>query len=367
MHTDVLIIGGGLSGLHTAYECHKRNVKYLLLEARDRLGGRVLSWNADKQEYDPQLAAFDLGPSWFWPGQARMHAVLTELGLEKDIFFQYGDGDAVYEDNQGNIQRGVAGVSMSGAYRLKGGIRQLITAISDRLSNESVVCDAVVSDIKYTPENIIATFKNNNISHQVSSKRVVMALPPRVALDRINFCPAFSQDRTHQLNEVATWMAGHAKLVCIYEQGFWRKQDFSGDVISHHGPLQEVHDASAEDGSLNALFGFLGVQAVNRKDRQGELKKMAIAQLARIFGEQALNPIAVYLQDWAMEPYTSTQLDQEIQRFHPANNIGEVCEKSWADRLIWSGSEAADYSQQNNGFLEGALEASMYVSSLLQN
>ena len=367
MHTDVLIIGGGLSGLHTAYECHKRGIEYLLLEARDRLGGRILSWHTDKQEYNPQLAAFDLGPSWFWPGQTRMHSLLTELSLEKDIFFQYDSGDAVYEDNQGNIQRGVTGVSMSGAYRLKGGIRQLITAISDQLSSESVICDAVVSDIQYTSEKIISTFEKNNLSQQVSSKRVVMALPPRVALNQINFSPAFPQGRAHQLNEVATWMAGHAKLICVYDQGFWRQQGFSGDVISHRGPLQEVHDASSEDGGLSALFGFIGVQAVNRKNRQDELKKMAIAQLARIFGEQALNPKAVYLQDWAMEPYTSTQLDQELQRFHPVNNMGDVCEKSWDNKLIWSGSEAADYRQQNNGFLEGALEASMYASSILQN
>ncbi|MFK7795613.1 MAG: flavin monoamine oxidase family protein, partial [Gammaproteobacteria bacterium] len=254
-----------------------------------------------------------------------------------------------------------------GAHRLKGGIRQLIAAISDQLSTESVLCDAVAIDIKYTSENIITIFENNDHTEQVSSQRVIMALPPRVALNQISFDPAFSNVRTQQLNEIATWMAGHAKLVCVYEQRFWQQQGFSGDVISHRGPLQEIHDASSEDGSLNALFGFIGVQAVNRKDRQDELKKMAIAQLARIFGEQALNPIAVYLQDWAMEPYTSTALDQEIQRFHPANNIGNVSEKTWSDKLIWSGSEAADYSQQNNGFLEGAIEASIYASSLLQN
>jgi monoamine oxidase len=366
MHTDVLIIGGGLSGLHTAYKCHKRGVEYLLLEARDRLGGRVLSWNVDKQEYTPQSAGFDLGPSWFWPGQGRMHSLLAELSLEDEIFFQNGNGDAVYEDNQGNIQRGIDGVSMSGAYRLKGGIRQLITALRDQLSSEAVLCDATVIDIKYSDEKITSTFSVDDVSKQVSSKHVVLALPPRVALEHIHFEPTFSDVRTQQLNEIATWMAGHAKVVCVYEQRFWQQKGFSGDVISHRGPLQEIHDASSEDDSVNALFGFVGIQAMHRKNRQDEIKMMAIAQLARIFGEQALNPKAVYLQDWAMEPYTSTKLDQEIQRFHPVNNIGNVSERSWGNRLVWSGSEAADYRQQNNGFLEGALEASMHAISLLE-
>ncbi len=154
--------------------------------------------------------------------------------------------------------------------------------------------------------------------------------------------------------------------MCVYEQRFWQQLGFSGDVISHRGPLQEIHDASSEDESVNALFGFVGIQAMHRKNRQDEIKKMAITQLARVFGEQALNPKAVYLQDWAMEPYTSTQLDQEIQRFHPVNNIGNVREQSWDNRLIWSGSEAADYNHQNNGFLEGALEASMHAVTLLE-
>lgn len=39
MQTKVLIIGGGLSGLHTAYELHKRGVNFLLMEARDRFWG----------------------------------------------------------------------------------------------------------------------------------------------------------------------------------------------------------------------------------------------------------------------------------------------------------------------------------------
>ncbi len=198
------------------------------------------------------------------------------------------------------------------------------------------------------------------------SKKIVIASPPRVALEHIKFEPAFPKERIHQLNEVATWMAGHAKLVCIYDHPFWQQQGYSGDVISHRGPLQEIHDASTSDGSLSALFGFVSVQAMDRKCRQDELKKMAIAQLVRIFGESALMPKEIYLQDWAMEPYTATMRDQEIQRFHPTNNIGNVREQSWHNRLIWSGSEAADYSQQNNGFLEGALEASMHSVSLLE-
>ena len=84
-----------------------------------------------------------------------------------------------------------------------------------------------------------------------------------------------------------------------------------------------------------------------------------------MFGEKAREPISIYLQDWSVERYTTTQYDQEIQRFHPANNIGYVQEPAWNKQLLWSGTEYADYSMQNNGFLEGALEASMHTVSLI--
>ncbi len=39
----ILILGGGLSGLHTAYALERRGFDPLVIEARDRPGGRILS------------------------------------------------------------------------------------------------------------------------------------------------------------------------------------------------------------------------------------------------------------------------------------------------------------------------------------
>lgn len=59
MDVDILVIGAGLSGLHTAYELEKLDHDYLLVEARKRLGGRVLS--QDKSPVKPQDTAYDIG------------------------------------------------------------------------------------------------------------------------------------------------------------------------------------------------------------------------------------------------------------------------------------------------------------------
>ena len=364
MHTKVLIVGGGLSGLHTAYQCHKHGIDYCLLEARDRLGGRVLSYQANQTDYDAAQPAFDLGPSWFWPGQQHISALIQELGLSAQVFSQSGDGDAIYEDQHGNIQRGIDGISMAGAYRLVGGIRQLVSTLKTSINDEKVLLDAEVKSINFAENKITAKMTAGKIK-EINSNYVVLAMPPRVAIARIKFSPEFSESRTSQLNDIATWMAGHAKFVSVYEHNFWQAKGLSGDAISHKGPLQEVHDASSSDGNLNALFGFVGVPPVYRNNRQQEIKTLAIAQLGRLFGDEANKPKATYLQDWSAEKFTATSYDQEIQRYHPANNIAYVQEPKWDKRLIWSGTEAADYSMQNNGFLEGAIEASIHAFSLI--
>lgn len=72
-HTDVLIVGGGLAGLSMADALHRAGRKFALLEARDRLGGRIKAARVGD-------SAFDLGPAWFWAGQPRIAALIDRFG-----------------------------------------------------------------------------------------------------------------------------------------------------------------------------------------------------------------------------------------------------------------------------------------------
>ncbi len=79
MRTKVAILGGGLAGLHAARLLHSAGVDFQLLEARERLGGRILTSDETGSVADGGL---DLGPSWFWPEmQPSIGALVDELGL----------------------------------------------------------------------------------------------------------------------------------------------------------------------------------------------------------------------------------------------------------------------------------------------
>ena len=367
MQTEVLIVGGGLSGLHTAYELEKRGVDYLLIEARERLGGRIESRHWPDSEYTPSQPAFDLGPAWFWPGQKRMEALVKSLNLSTSVFLQAAKGDGIYEDSQGNVQRGFNGASMAGSYRLFGGMKQLINQLTLELTSTAVMLNTRMSQLKYQQNHIASCVLSKGESLNISSQYVVFAIPPRLIANNINFEPALASQRINELSTTPTWMAGHAKLLTFYAQPFWKEQGLSGDAISHRGPLQEIHDASAKAEGPYALFGFIGIPAIHRRDQEAALKQASLQQLQRLFGQPAAAPLGMYLQDWAFEAHTTSPSDQNMAHAHLPPKITSTNEASWDQRIIWSGTETASASERNNGYLEGALEASHRTLAMLEN
>ncbi len=72
---DVIVVGGGFAGVTAARECALRGRRTVLLEARDRLGGRTWSssWNGFQIEY---------GGAWVHWHQPHTFSELTRAGLE---------------------------------------------------------------------------------------------------------------------------------------------------------------------------------------------------------------------------------------------------------------------------------------------
>ncbi|KAJ5827521.1 Flavin amine oxidase [Penicillium robsamsonii] len=101
---DIAIIGGGLSGLSTAKQLAAANKSFVIVEARDRVGGRVLN-SSPTGHY-----AQELGAEFVAPTQDRVLALAAELGLP--IYKTYTVGNSTfyrngtarhYQDNLGGI------------------------------------------------------------------------------------------------------------------------------------------------------------------------------------------------------------------------------------------------------------------------
>lgn len=98
-HSTALVIGAGMAGLKTAIDLTAAGVPVQVLEARDRLGGRLLS------EKSPSGLTLDIGASWF-------HDCLTnplfkkyyqKLNKGKKLEADYDDYGMDYYDANGHL------------------------------------------------------------------------------------------------------------------------------------------------------------------------------------------------------------------------------------------------------------------------
>jgi monoamine oxidase len=351
----VAIVGGGLGGLYLARLLAERGREFVLLEAQPRLGGRIRSVPSEPAGESRVAGRYDVGPTWYWPGaQPRMTALVAQLGLR--TFPQPTDGEMLVEQAVGRPMLRFPTYSvMPPSMRLAGGVQSLIEALAGALPPARLRTGVAVQRLTRTDEGVeLAGVDGQGRDVRLDAAQVVVTLPPRLAAATLAFAPAPSAATLAGWSATPTWMAGHAKLVAVYDTAFWREAGLSGSAQSRVGPLGEIHDASDPAGAP-ALFGFFGLDAEQRRARGREaLEAAAIAQLARIFGEQAASPSAVFLQDWAAEPFVATEQDRGFLGHHPAYGPAGDPGEPWHDRLVLAGTEAAAVS---GGYLEGALVA----------
>ena len=74
----VIIIGAGFAGLSAAYYLQKKNIEFIILEARNRIGGRVFSHIIEPQEN----LVVELGAEWVGNSHTRLQNLCNEFGLE---------------------------------------------------------------------------------------------------------------------------------------------------------------------------------------------------------------------------------------------------------------------------------------------
>jgi monoamine oxidase len=315
---DVVIVGAGLAGLRAAQQLQTtadKPLSFIVVEARRRLGGRILSvtaaqatagFNDDDDDDDDAGVAprYDLGPTWFWPGQQRMAALATGVGAR--VFEQHASGDGVVQGHSGAAQRDAsAGGSMRGSYRVGGGMRTLVHGVRAQLPAEGhVFTRHAVTRIERIDDDkknggggsVRVHVRDDNDDsgggeHIVEARvGVIVAVPPRVAAAHIAVSPSLTTQQRKALENTPTWMGSSAsrclracvcfvlvfvptlfcvcvllllhssltldsyglnslriscsEVVAVYERPWWRTDGLSGDAFSRAGPLGEIHDAS---------------------------------------------------------------------------------------------------------------------------
>lgn len=334
---DVVVVGAGIAGLTAARTLLSAGRTVAVHEARDRVGGRLLS----VREGD---GAVDLGAAWFWPDELQVQSLVAELGVR--TFGQSLFGDALFEPDADGPQR-LSGPIDRDSGRFSHGAQSLAVRVADEFPPGTLRLNDPVAALCVDDDGVTV----HAASGAVAAEHVVLAVPPALAVDSIAFTPDLPA-RVRLLAEgTAVWMGGVVKAVAVYDRAFWRDVGLAGAAISHVGPFGELHDHSGPHGRPAAIFGFAGAGQFAREHCE-QVAAAFTGQLTRLFGPQAATPLQVHVVDWSREQYTSPAVPSP--RASTGTYSHPQLQEPVLGRLHWASTETApSYA----GHIEGALRA----------
>ena len=340
---DAIVIGAGITGLATASHIAAAGFDVLVLEARDRVGGRLLTAaDASGQQ------TVDLGASWFWADEARVHALVRDLDIRTHA--QHIAGDAMFQPG-GPVQR-IAGNPIDGpAMRFQDGAQSLPLALAAQLG-DAIRLDRPVQAVRVVSSGADKHVEVEHRDGMAHARCAVVALPPALAITDLAFEPAPPADLAELAARTPVWMGAMTKVIAEYATPFWREHGLAGAAISYTGPLRELHDLSGPGGRPAALFGFA------MPSPEPLEPDAIIAQLADLFGEEARTPLALHVQDWRTERWTSPA---HVEALGDYGTYGHPRFREAAHGCVWMA--ATETGRDHAGHIEGALAAAETIGA----
>lgn len=334
----IIIIGAGLSGLITGYRLKIAGIPFKILEARNRLGGRI------NTVYRNPNTPVEMGATWFGAYHQNLMALLKEL--EIGYYEQYMKGTVFFQPFSTSPAQSIQMPSQPPSYRISGGTSHLIDTLYHKLDKSEVLLNQSVTEIKFKNDSVevIAT-------DAFECSHVVMAIPPKLWSKKIVFSPPIPNELKDIAQHTHTWMEDSIKVALTYAEPFWRQEQISGTLFSNTGPITEFYDHCNHDVSAYVLCGFINssFKLLSARERRAKV----LAQITTVFGAKAEEFIAYNECVWSDEEYTYETSKSPL--FPHQNNGHIIFSNTFNDnRLFISSAEAA---LEFSGYMDGAVHS----------
>lgn len=343
-----IIIGAGLSGLVTGYLLKKEGIPFKILEARNRVGGRINTF------YGENMAPVEMGATWFTPQHKYLIKLLEELKI--DFFKQSIDNTVFYESSSNSPAQLVQIPNQGNSYRISGGTSCLINALFKRLDQNDIMINQSVKHIINNENSVQVKAKN-----AFESNTVVLAIPPKLWAKNIEFTPQLPINLISVAKQTQTWMEDSIKVAITYNKPFWENEDLPSTLFSNAGPIVELYDHTNHEKSKFALCGFMDSSLKNLTTHAR--RESVNLQLKNIFGVRALEYTNYKECIWNYEENTYVPSDT-ILLPHQNNGNPIFNNTYFGNKLYISSSESA---LEFPGYMEGAVYSANTIVEKIKN
>jgi monoamine oxidase len=337
--SEVIIIGAGLSGLTAAYELSKSGISTIILEGRERIGGRIHSLNGP----------IEMGATWFGQQHVTLIKLLEELSISS--FEQNTKGKISFDPGQkAGLQYFDYPQGQAPSYRIRGGTSALIQKLKSKSTTSSIKYNLNFTGLRSIDDTIQILTEEGEV---FTTSIVINTIPNQLFASTINIEPNIDKERRELMSQTHTWMGESIKFALNYTRPFWKEKGLSGMGFSQSGVIQEVHDHSNFENNFFVLKGFLNPDLVNLN--QAQRKELVIDSMIKLFGEEAKTFISYHESVWLNEKFTS---NGESSYLAPHQNNGHslLAKPLLNGRLIMAGSET---SSSFPGYMDGAVNSGL--------
>lgn len=342
---QIIILGAGLSGLTTAYQLKKAGLNSTILEARDRVGGRIHSIPNNTN------APLEMGATWLGKKHTSLNQLLQELNLES--YKQVMGDHAIYEPFSLSPPQLVAlPKSSDESHKVKGGSGNIINTLLNKLDKGQVKLNHHVFTINFKEDQ----FEIVSNKRTIKADYIVSTLPPNLLVSTILMQPNLPKQLIEVAQQTHTWMADSIKIGLVFKTPFWKAKDSSGTIMSNVGPIPEMYDHSDEAAGFYSLIGFFSGNFFSIKKE--ERKKMVLQQLRKYYGEKVEELVDYQEVVWRNEGFTFVDYANHVLP-HQNNGNPIFANPVFDGKFIFAGAETA---RSFPGYMDGAVESGIRAS-----